>query len=310
MSYFDTRKTAPSFRPAFFGGFGLFPPVIKALLISNVVVWFLLDVLLPPFTFQGIPIFLILGNLLALHPLGGDFWPWQLLTYMFLHGGFLHLFFNMLALWMFGMELEQTWGSRKFLFYYLACGVGGGLVNLLVAPLVGQAGPTVGASGAVFGVLLAFGVMFPDRPIYLYFLLPVRAKYFIAGYIALELVYGVTGTSQGVAHFAHLGGAAVGLVYLLVSRDMVPTRPRWWSFGRRARFPSMNEQRMFRVDEHGEVHDATFYDVHTGRPTTPGGQRITQEMVDAILDKINRSGYQSLAEEEKRILHEASKNMN
>ena len=112
---------------------------------------------------------------------------------MFLHGGFWHLFLNMLALWMFGVELEYTWGSRRFLIYYLLCGLGAGIVNLLVAPLLGQAAPTVGASGAIFGVLIAFGMLFPDRPIYLYLLLPVRAKYFVLGYIALELFYGVTG---------------------------------------------------------------------------------------------------------------------
>lgn len=308
MSYSDTQRTTSYYRPGFFGGFGLFPPVIKTLLISNVVIWFLLDVLLPPFTLRGVPVFAIFAEYLALWPLGTNFWPWQLMTYMFMHGGLWHLFFNMLALWMFGMELEHTWGSRKFLVYYLVCGVGGGLANLLVAPLLGQAGPTVGASGAVFGILLAFGMLFPERPIYLYFLLPIKAKYFIAGYIGLELIYGVTGTTQGVAHFAHLGGAAVGFVYLLMSGYALPFRSGSLPLGPRTGSLAQRGGRMFRRDQ-DEAHDAMFFDITSGKPT--GGERkVTQEMVDSILDKINRSGYQSLSEEEKKILFEASKDIN
>jgi hypothetical protein len=223
---------------------------------------------------------------------------------MFLHGGFLHLFFNMLALWMFGVELEHLWGSRRFLIYYLLCGVGAAAANLLIAPLVGQDAPTVGASGAVFGVLLAFGMLFPDRPIYLYFLLPVKAKYFVAFYIAWELFLGVTQTSDGIAHFAHLGGAAVGFLYLV--RELHLFRPRlggWIPVGR-TREPT-REKRVYR-SEPGDVQDATFYDIRTGKPFEED-QRVTQEVIDAILDKISRGGYQSLTEDEKRILNEASK---
>src|SRR6202008_2569552 len=145
-----------------------------------------------------------------LYPVGQGFYPWQLFTYMFMHGGLMHLLFNMFALWMFGMELENTWGSRKFMLYYLICGVGAGLSNLFIGPLFGPAGPTVGASGAIYGVLIAFGMMFPDRPIFVYFLLPIRARYFVLIYITLEVYAGITGTADGIAHFAHLGGAAVG----------------------------------------------------------------------------------------------------
>ena len=119
MSYYSGGGQGRYSRPSFFGGFTFFPPVIKALLISNVAIWLVFGLLLPLFTFRGIPIFAIFSEYLALWPLGSNFWPWQLVTYMFMHGGFGHLFFNMLALWMFGMELESTWGSRKFLLYYL-----------------------------------------------------------------------------------------------------------------------------------------------------------------------------------------------
>jgi len=291
------------YRPSLFGGFKFFPPVIKTLLVSNVVVWLLLDFLLPQFTISGVPIFAIFSQYLALWPLGTNFYPWQLFTYMFMHGGFWHLFFNMLALWMFGMELENTWGSRKFLAFYLTCGLGAGITNLFVAPLLGPAAPTIGASGAVFGVLIAFGMLFPDRPIYIYFLLPIRAKYFVAIYIGLELFYGVTGTEQGIAHFAHLGGAAVGFVYLLADKDLIPVR-HWWSrlFGRFRRGTADGRD----WQSQGEIRDAKFYDITTGKPMHDD-RDVNQEVIDAILDKISKGGYQSLTEEEKRILNSASR---
>ncbi len=304
MSYYGNRGSGSFYRPKFFGGFGFFPPVIKSLLISNTLVWLLLGVFLAPFSVNGVPIFYLLSEYLALWPLGTNFWPWQLVTYLFLHGGFWHLFFNMFALWMFGMELEHTWGSKKFLFFYLLCGVAGGITNLIVAPMLGQAAPTVGASGAVFGVLLAFGMMYPDRPIYLYFLLPIRAKYFIAAYIGLELFFGVTSSGDGVAHFAHLGGAAAGFLFILSEKNILPVR-EWWARVR-GLFPagSPPESRFGRRD--GGVHEATFFDITSGRPRNEQ-KEISQEQIDEILDKINRAGYQSLTEEEKQILNEASK---
>src|SRR6266849_8971448 len=217
MSYY--RYTNSNYyRPSFFGGFQYFPPVIKSLLISNVAI-FWIAYLFSGNLLQGISLDAPIKKLFYLFPLGSeDFGIWQLFTYMFMHGGFMHLLFNMFALWMFGMELENTWGSRKFLVYYLVCGVGAGISNLLIGPLFGGAGPTVGASGAIYGVLIAFGMMFPDRPIFVYFLLPIQARYFVALYILLELYAGVTGTADGVAHFAHLGGAAVGLIYMLIDQ--------------------------------------------------------------------------------------------
>ena len=291
-----------------FGRFSFFPPVIKALLIGNTAVWLLFNVLLAPFTVGGTPLLVGFTELFALWPLGPGFWPWQLVTYMFFHGGFLHLFFNMFALWMFGMELEQLWGSKRFLSFYLFCGIAGGLTNLLVAPLVGSVAPTVGASGAVFGVLLAFGMMFPNRQIYLYFLLPIRAKYFIAAYIGMELFFGVTGTSDGVAHFAHLGGAAAGLLFVLGLRGVIPFG-RWWEL-LRGLFPQrpIQEQRFGRPSQ--SVREATFFDIRSGharQAEKKADEEITQEEVDAILDKITRAGYQSLTDEEKRTLNEASR---
>jgi membrane associated rhomboid family serine protease len=149
---------------------------------------------------------------LALWPLeSGYFTPWQLITYAFLHGNFNHLFFNMFAVWMFGTPLESTWGTRRFLTYFTVCVVGAGLAQLLVQLLVASGAPTIGASGGVFGLLLAYGVMWPDNRIFLiFFPVPIKAKWFVLIYGGIELMLGFTGSMPGVAHFAHLGGMILG----------------------------------------------------------------------------------------------------
>lgn len=188
--------------------FSMLPTVVKNLLIINLIV-FLATMVLEKYGF------LLITNMCALNPIGsGRFRIWQLVTYMFMHANFEHLFFNMFALWMFGYVIENFWGSRRFLFYYLVCGVGAGLCNLLVPGW----GITVGASGAVYGILLAFGMMFPEERIYLYFLVPIKAKWFVIGYAVIELLCGVTGTAAGVAHFAHLGGMIFGFLLILYWR--------------------------------------------------------------------------------------------
>lgn len=301
-------------RPRFFGGFRLFPPVIRWLFIVNGGMYLLLNLLLLPFTIDGVPFggpVGLLGRYLSLWPFGPDFLPWQIFTYMFLHGGFFHLFFNMLMLWMFGMELENVWGAKKFLGYYIVCGIGAALAHLLIAPLISQGGPMVGASGAIFGVLVAFGMLFPDRPVYIYFLLPIPARYFVIGLIALDLLYGVAGTSDGIAHFAHLGGAAVGLVYILGGKRNLPFHGWWSRMTGGLRNPFADSERV--EGRHGmrsEVRDARFYDIRSGRKMDDAEKRTPQEVIDSILDKIGKGGYQSLSEEEKRILNEASKRMN
>jgi len=140
-----------------------------------------------------------------------DFQPWQLITYGFLHGGFNHLFFNMFALWMFGLPIEKMWGSRKFAEYYFICILGAGLVQLLVQYVSGGNYPTIGASGAVFGLLLAYGVTWPNAKLFLiFFPVPIKAKWFVVIYGVAELIFGVTGAMPQVAHYAHLGGLFFG----------------------------------------------------------------------------------------------------
>jgi len=288
-------------RPSPFSGFKFFPPVIKALLLSNIVIY-LLASFFALFYIHGQPLVVYIDLIFALFPLGNGFHFWQLLTYMFMHAGLMHLLFNMFALWMFGMELENTWGSRKFLLYYLMCGLGAGLSNLLIAPLFTTAGPTVGASGAIYGVLIAFGMMFPDRPIFIYFLLPIRARYFVLLYILLEMYSGINGTSDGIAHFAHLGGAAVGFIYLLLERkgfSLYRILPQ-----KKLRYVSGGKEYEYPPSDRWNVSDASYFDVHDTH------QSGVQKQVDEILDKISKDGYQSLTDEEKKILFEASKKLN
>ena len=189
------------------------PLVTRNLLIINVLVWLaqsLLGTTGDYITYYG-----------ALFPVGsGHFMPHQIVTYMFLHGGLSHLFFNMFAVFMFGRTLEMVWGPKRFLIYYMLTGIGAGLTQLLVCHLTGSFYPTVGASGAVFGILVAFGMMFPNSELFIIpFPFPIKAKWFVIGYGLLELGLGISNNAaDNVAHFAHLGGLITGVIILLFWR--------------------------------------------------------------------------------------------
>ncbi len=195
-------------------GFSMLPPAVKNLLIINVIAYLAFYVLQR----YGINLNNILGlwslNATEVYSNVYGFHIWQPLTYMFMHGSLDHIFFNMFSLWMFGNVLENYWGTRRFIFYYLACGIGAGLLHLLV-PGVHL---TVGASAAVYGILLAFGMMFPNERIYLYFLVPIKTKWFIIGMIVIELFEGIFRSYDGIAHFAHLGGMLIGFLIILYWR--------------------------------------------------------------------------------------------
>ncbi|MBA2564132.1 MAG: rhomboid family intramembrane serine protease [Gemmatimonadetes bacterium] len=198
---------------------------------------------------------------------------WQPLTYMFLHGGFFHLFFNLLVLWMMGSEVERFWGKREFLRYYLTCGLGAAALAFAFA----YGSLLIGASGAVFGVMVAFALMFPDRVIYLWFVVPVPAKVLIPVLVAMEFLFFMR--MDGIAHFAHVGGALTGFLYMRFGwRDRLDPSglvSRW-------------RRRRLRVLEGGRAQPA-------------------EEEIDRILDKISRSGLASLTPEESRLLEEASR---
>jgi membrane associated rhomboid family serine protease len=198
------------------------PPVTTALIVANVVIY-LLQTIAP-----GIVIPFALWPLAAsASGVGASFGPWQLLTYAFLHGGLVHLAFNMFALYMFGGPIEQVFGPRRYLLYYLVCVFSAAVSQLIVAAMMGGVYPTVGASGGVFGLLLAYAIYFPHSRVMLLFPpIPMPARVFVIVYAVIELYLGVTGSQAGVVHFAHLGGMIGGLIMLRYWRSSTTLRRR------------------------------------------------------------------------------------
>jgi len=247
---------------------------------------------------------------------------YQFITYQFLHGGFQHLFFNMFALWMFGGVIEQVWGPRKFLFYYLMCGVAAGLCQEAaqylyflsegmgnyntaeIAPYLNR-WVTIGASGAVYGILLAFGMTFPNNQIFLFPIpVPIKAKWFVMGYAAIELFSALSSPGDGVAHVAHLGGMFFG--FLLI---------RYWQKHPGSDY-DLQSGRMFFDRMKNNFERRNGWQKPKQEPRSASKQadmeynarkRRNQEEIDRILDKIRKSGYDSLTKEEKQRLFEASR---
>ena len=270
-----------------------------------------------------------LNALLGLHFFkASNFHVYQFLTYMFLHGGFTHILFNMFALWMFGSVIERVWGPKKFLFYYIVCGVGAGImqemvqyVNYVVQGLaayeyVNMGGAqismdsyinmwtTIGASGAVYGILLAFGMIFPNERLFIIpFPFPIKAKWLIVGYIAIELFSALSGPGDGVAHMAHLGGMLFGFLLIRYWQRHPDSSQRFGRSSGQEFFDNMKrkyedrQRRQQRPDMHAEQSRRRETDEEYNQR-----QRQNQEEIDAILDKIRKSGYDSLTKEEKQKL--------
>jgi len=200
------------------------PPITQALILINVAV-FCLDIALNK----------MLSAYFALWPVNSPFFlPWQVVSYGFLHGSFMHLFFNMFGIYMFGSELERIWGPKRYMQFFGASVLAAAVAQLVISMITGSTNPTVGASGGLFGLLLAFGMMFPNRTIMpLFPPIPMKAKVFVAVYGGIELFFGVTGTQSGVAHFAHLGGMLGGWLMLRYWRGQPPfggrKGPRRWN---------------------------------------------------------------------------------
>ncbi|HEY7163719.1 MAG TPA: rhomboid family intramembrane serine protease [Candidatus Binatia bacterium] len=185
-----------------FGG-GSITPAVKFLLIVNVAVFFIQLV---------VPADIVMVFGLVPYLVWNEFYVWQLFTYQFLHAGLLHILFNMLALWMFGCALERRWGSVFFLKYFFICAVGGGILNALMLPA--QTAPSIGASAGIYGILLAYGLIYPDQIVYFYFLFPIKMKHFVWIIGAIALYSSMTSGNGGIAHLAHLGGMVFGYLYL------------------------------------------------------------------------------------------------
>jgi membrane associated rhomboid family serine protease len=182
---------------------GAITPAVKFLLIVNSAVFVLQS-------FMDYRVTLLFGLVPQL--VWREFYLWQLFTYQFLHGGLFHLLFNMLALWMFGVELERRWGSNFFLRYYFVSALGGGILNTLLVP--SQLAPSIGASAGVYGILLAYGLIYPNRIVYFYFLFPIKMKHFVWIIGAIALYSSMASGQSGIAHLAHLGGMIFGYLYL------------------------------------------------------------------------------------------------
>ena len=303
------------------------PIVTRNLLIINVLVYLLASVVQlggKSLTDWG-----------ALHFfMASDFHLYQFITYQFLHGGFTHLFFNMFALWMFGCVIENVWGPKKFIFYYIFCGIGAGLcqemvqyisfaadgltsldpaqvlnVNgqrLMTVDQIMNLSSTIGASGAVYGILLAFGMTFPNERIFIFPLpIPIKAKWFVAIYAIIEFVSAMSSVGDGVAHMAHIGGMLFGFLLILYWRK----RPNSYFNVDATRQFFDKWSRTSRTSHTGE----TSYTSSNTTYSRPGDdmeynarKKARQEEIDKILDKIRVSGYDSLSKEEKRRLFEAS----
>ena len=283
------------------------PPITKNLLIINILMFAARYVV----TRYDID----LNALLGLHFfMASDFRPHQFITYLFMHGSFEHLFFNMFALWMFGRIIEQVMGQKRFLTYYMVCGIGAGLIQELVqyihylslAPELSMISRdqlaealnmwnTVGASGAVYGILLAFGMTFPEERMFIIPIpVPIKAKYFVVGYAVIELLSAMLRSNDGVAHMAHLGGMLFGLFMLLHWRNPGGLQKKirnWWAKH------TAPKQRTFHYQKNTKFSDEMGYNQQ---------RKARQEEIDRILAKVKEHGYGSLTEEEKRKLFEAS----
>lgn len=302
------------------------PIVTRNLLIINVLVYLLASVL----QFGGKS----LTDWGALHFfMASDFHVYQFITYQFLHGGFTHLFFNMFALWMFGCVIENVWGPKKFIFYYIFCGVGAGLcqemvqyisfaadgltsmdpgqvlnVNgqrLMTVDQIMNLSSTIGASGAVYGILLAFGMTFPNERIFIFPLpIPIKAKWFVAVYAIIEFVSAMSSVGDGVAHMAHIGGMLFGFLLILYWRkrpnsyfNVDATRQFFDRWSRTSRTRQTSYTNYTSNSSYSRPEDDMEYNAR---------KKARQEEIDKILDKIRVSGYDSLSKEEKRRLFEAS----
>jgi len=266
MSYYGNRTY--SFGP------GGITKAVKYLLLANVGI-FVLEFL------WGSELIYLFGLTPVLVQKG---FIWQPVTYMFLHGGLFHILINMFVLWMFGCEIERTWGTKEFVKYYFITGVGAGLFTFVLS--FNSHIPTIGASGAIFGILVAFALMFPNRLIYLYFIFPVKAKYLVIFFAVIEFLASFKHTSDGIGHFAHLGGMVIG--YLYIKADFkIPAIFRLSSY--LAYLKNFKHKRRMKV-------------INKKREK----EQKVMERVDQILDKINLVGYDNLTKEEKKTLEQAS----
>jgi membrane associated rhomboid family serine protease len=280
------ERTYGRFGGGSFGGLSMgLTPMVKRLLVANFVVFAV--------TLAWSPAF----DLLALHPPRLLTRPWGVLTYMFVHAGFWHLAINMLVLFFFGTPLERRWGSREFLRFYLVAGLGGAVLSAVFMPAT-----VVGASGAVYGLMLAFAMNWPDAPIHIYGIFPVKAKWLVGFLFVVSLLEGVSGSSGGIAHFAHLGGIIAAFLYLKMD---------WRPAALVGRRPGMPVSRPKSSGRKGKVSVSARKEPapreHRSNVRSEDDERRMLDEVDRVLDKISAKGIASLTSEERELLDEVSR---
>lgn len=292
------------------------PTITKNLLIINLIAFLAMKVMLA----SGLD----LNDVFGLHFfLADNFHVYQLFTYMFMHGSFEHILFNMFALWMFGSAVEHRWGTRRFLFFYIFCGVGAGILqelaqlgsfvatayaqlpgiklsNMLMVAANSQDYlrllTTVGASGAIYAVMLAFGMTFPEERIFIFPIpFPIKSKWFVVICVGIELLSSLSSTNDGVAHLAHLGGMLFGYILIRYWRKHPYINPKGYTgreFFDNLQQKWRNNRTRYQKPPRGTESDWEYN----------ARQKAKQEEIDRILDKIRKSGYDSLTPEEKRRL--------
>lgn len=295
-------------------------PAVKIILIINIVFYVLTYWITPVVALGGHNDWFM--NFNALHPIGyKGFAIYQFLTYMFMHGGWWHLFFNMWSLMIFGCAVEQMLGTKRFWTYYLLCGVGSALVNQVIS-LLGIIGPAqlVGASGAIYGVMAAAAFFFPNNKLFIIPIpFPIKLKYLVGFYTLVEMYMGITSV-DGVAHFAHLGGILVGVLLLMLWRHQeqkkAQNRNNYWttstSYGSHYEKDSGLGAKMkewFVGSRKPKMRVTTYNEPNAADHEYNARKKQESEEIDRILDKIRKNGYQNLTEKEKATLFDASKKM-
>ena len=291
-------------------------PAVKVILIINVVFYVLTYWLTPWVAMDGHTDWFL--NFNALHPIGtGGFAPYQYITYMFMHGGWWHLFFNMWSLMIFGNAVEQQIGTKRFWIYYLLCGVGSALVNQLFTVL-GIISPAqlVGASGAIYGVMAAAAFFFPNAKLFIIPIpFPIKLKYLVGFYTLVEMYLGIT-SIDGVAHFAHLGGILVGVLILFIWRKQEKQRAQrsasgnyWTSSSSASHYDKEESGWNFFRNRKPKMRVTNVREVNHEDHEYNRRKAQNDEEIDRILDKIRKNGYQNLSESEKATLFDASKRM-
>ena len=268
------QYTSPGFRKGFSRPTFTIPNGVKLLVIINIVVF-----VLTALSGQRSILFSSFG--LVPSNVWSNFKVWQLFTYLFVHGGFLHIFFNMFVLWMFGKDLEMQWGKNEFLLFYFTCGIGAGLMTVLFS--VNSIVPIVGASGAIYGLLVAYGFTYPNRMVYLYGLFPLKVKYMVLGLGVIAFFASLSANQSNVSHITHLSGMIIGVLYIYFIFNWKNIKMEYY----RLRLKNLKQKTSAQNDE--EV--------------------LMKKKVDEILDKLNASGWDSLTEQEEKYLTRASKQL-